>query len=325
MTEQHPQSAPEPAPQPEPEAASQAESEPEPAPAPGAESESQAGAEPTPAPVPLPAHQSASWYPPAPVPAVPPKRSRERRDLLVAGALLATAALVGGGYVLFGGSGGKDEPAAAATSKATPAPAATKAYGVTAGGTHYGDLGELLLPMQSLLQPGPDFQEYGNDTVLDAAQAKAMAEGGDGTTELTAKERKQIDAELDAMHLKGAALRTYRRVDSSDVYQVTIVQVGNKLAAGAAPEAFRKLSEGSDLLGKGPAVPGYPHAVCVLPGSGTKDEKDEFDWLKAMYCQATEGDLMVQFQVLGPELLKPEAVEFMAKQLDRIQAPGEGV
>ncbi|WUH91806.1 hypothetical protein OG900_17930 [Streptomyces sp. NBC_00433] len=127
------------------------------------------------------------------------------------------------------------------------------------------------------------------------------------------------------MHIKGAALRTFRREDSSDTYEITIVQVGNKLAAGAAPEAFRKLSEGSDVFGKGPAVPGHPHAVCVVPGTATTKDDDQLDWLKALYCQATEGDLMVTFRVEGPEARESAAVALMAKQLDRVQAPGEGV
>ncbi|SHN13973.1 hypothetical protein [Actinacidiphila paucisporea] len=284
---------------------------------------------PEPAPAaPLPPEPLAPAAPawPEPEPA-PPARSKERRDLLVAGALLAVAALAGAGYLLFGRGGG--EPAAKATpsavSSAAPTPAATRAYGVTAGGTHYGDLGELLLPMQPSLAPGPDDQQYGNDTVLDAAQAKSMAKGGDGASQLTAKERRQVDAELDAMHIKGSALRTFRRQDGSDTYELTIVQVGNKLAAGAAPEAFRKLSERSDVFGKGPAVPGHPHAVCVVPGPSTKKADDRLDWLDALYCQATEGDLMVTFRVEGPAVDRSAAVALMARQLDRIQAPGEGV
>lgn len=243
----------------------------------------------------------------------------------MAGALLAVAALAGGGYALFGGGSGGGKPAAAAT--VTPAPSASRSYGVTAGGTHYGDLGELLLPMRPTLRPGPDFQQYGNDTVLDAAQAKAMAESGNGSAQLSAKERKQADAELDAMHIKGAALRTFRSAGGGVSYDITIVQVGNKLAAGAAPEAFRKLSAGSDVFHKGPAVPGHPHAVCVLPGDAARsDDSHDFSWLDAMYCQATEGDLMVTFQVMGlSPLTKSEATRIMADQLDRIQAPGEGV
>lgn len=260
-----------------------------------------------------------SWPAPAPAP-VPPARSRERRDLIVAGVLLAVAALAGGGYALLGGgSGGK--PPARSTVTATPGPTASRSYGVTAGGTHYGDLGELLLPLQPMLKPGPDIEGYGNDTVLDAAQAKAMAEG-DGADGLSAKERRQADAELDALHIKGAALRTFRRRDGSDTYAIAIVQVGNKLAAGAAPEAFRRLSQGSDVFGRGPAVPGHPHAVCVVPGSAATSDGD---WLERLSCQATEGDLMVTLRVEGPRVNRSKAVALMAKQLDRIQAPGEGV
>ncbi|WP_333769105.1 hypothetical protein [Streptomyces sp. IBSBF 2435] len=279
-------------------------------------------------PGPLP--ESQPWYPPAPVPA-PPGRPPRRTALLVAGALVAAAALGGGGYALSGGGDGGGGPAALATHR--PAPTATRAYGVTAGGTHYGDLGELLLPRPENLRPGPDFLQYGNDTVLDAAEAKQMAEGGDGGAKLSAKERKQADAALDAMHIKGAALRTLRGLGTGQVYTVTIVQVGNKPAAGTGPEAFRRLSEASDFFRTGPKIPGHPHAVCVLPDSDAggdsddgDDDSDEADWLDTMYCQATEGDLMVQFEATGPApLQEDEAVQLVTKQLDRVQAPGEGV
>lgn len=266
----------------------------------------------------------------APVPAAPAPQ-RRRTALLVAGALVAVAALGGGGYALLGPGDGKPLAKPTATPTGTPSPA--KAYGVTAGGTHYGDLGRLLLPVGDM-EPGPDFAQYGNDTVLDAARAEKLVEEGDGASHLSASERKEADAALEAMHIKGAALRTYSSEDGDQQYVITLVQVGNKLAAQAGPETFRKLAEGSAELRKGPAVAGHPHAVCVMPkGSSSSSSDDgedgedgEFGWLDAMYCQATEGDLMVQVLVDGPAPLSEDAAaDVVARQLDRVQAPGEGV
>lgn len=299
---------------------------PEPQPAPAA---------PQPAPDPAPAPPYPAWGAPAAV--APPRR--QRTALLVTGALVAAAALGGGGYALFGS--GDDKPLAKPAPTATASPKPTKAYGVTSGGTHYGDLGQMLLPADGAVEPGPDFENYGNDAVLDAAQAKKLVEDGDGASRLTAAERKQVDAQIDAMHIKGAALRTYGSDDGELEYVITLVQVGNKLAAQAGPETFRKLAEGSDVLRKGPAVAGHPHAVCVMPKptdsapSSGEDEDEEDDggdggddmsWLDGMYCSATEGDLMVQIRVDGPAPLSEDAAAtVVAKQLDRIQAPGEGV
>lgn len=302
---------------------------PEPQPAPDL-----APAAPQPAPDPAPAPPYPAWGAPAAV--APPRR--QRTALLVTGALVAAAALGGGGYALFDGD---DKPLAKPAPTATASPKPTKAYGVTSGGTHYGDLGQMLLPADDTVTPGPDFENYGNDAVLDAAQAKKLVEDGDGASRLTAAERKQVDAQIDAMHIKGAALRTYGSGNGDMEYVITLVQVGNKLAAQAGPEAFRKLAEGSDELRKGPAVAGHPHAVCVMPKptdsapSSGEDEDEEDDggdggddmsWLDGMYCSATEGDLMVQIRVDGPAPLSEDAAAtVVAKQLDRIQAPGEGV
>jgi hypothetical protein len=284
---------------------------------------SQTPPEAVPTPEPVPTSEPVPLPEAVPTPEAAAEKARQRRDLLIAGALVLAAALGGGGYLLLG-SGGSGHPAEAAQT-AAPTPAATRAYGVTAGGSHYGDLGELLLPLPRTMEPGPDVQSYGNDTVLGAAQAKAMLEGGDGSSHLTAKERKQADALLDAMQIKGAALRTYHSKGGGWEYVVTVVQVGNKKAAAQGPETFRKLSSQSDVFTKGPAVPGHPHAVCVLPSDSARKD-DGADWLDGMYCQATEGDLMIQFQATGPAPLpRSEAVDLVDQQLDRVQAPGEGV
>ncbi|MFI0723963.1 hypothetical protein [Streptomyces sp. NPDC021224] len=269
----------------------------------------------------------------APVPPVPPARRKRRTALLVAGVLVVVAA-AGGGYALTRDGDGKSTPLAKPSATATPTP--TRTYAVTAGGTHVGDLGQMLLPMPQGMRPGPDLEQFGNDTVLDAAGAKKLLMGGDTGSRFPSAQRRALESQIDAMHVKGAAVRTYRTADNRQTYQMVLVQVGNKTAAGAQPEAFRGLTADSKYLSKGPEVPGYPHAVCVQPtapddsddSSGDDSYDDSYDdpSVDMMFCQATEGDLMVQFQAVGEGSVDwDEIPALLRRQLDRVKAPGEGV
>ena len=237
---------------------------------------------------------------------------------------MAVAAL-GGGYVLFQ-HGDADAAAAkpAAAPSATPKPTAT--FGVTSGGTHYGYLGQMLLPRGDDYAPGADFEQYGDDSVFGAEKARAVLFDAQGGPHMSKSERKELGAELDAMRIKGAALRTYSTAHVGDQYLVMLTQVGNKLAAQSAPENFRTFTRDSDFVRKGPAVPRYPHAVCVLPGSRVKEADDRFDWFDTMYCEATEGDLVIRFQADGARPMEQmDAARFLARQLDRVKAPGESI
>jgi hypothetical protein len=274
-----------------------------------------------------PAYSYSSSYPGwAAAPVAQPPRPKRRTALLAAGALVVCAAL-GGGYALLrrGGDGGPSAGHSAAPSApATPAPSAS--YGVTEGGTHFGYLGQLLLPRGDDYEAGPDFEQYGDDTVFDAKKARAVLLDAEGGPHLGKAERKEVGAALDAMHIKGGALRTYRSADSGDQYLVMLTQVGNKLAAQRAPEDFRKFTKDSDFIRKGPAVPHYPHAVCVLPGAAVREADDRFDWFDTMYCEATEGDLVIRFQAEGTSPMeRDQAARFLAEQLDRVKAPGESI
>jgi hypothetical protein len=45
-----------------------------------------------------------------------------------------------------------------------------------------------------------------------------------------------------------------------------------------------------------------------------------------MYCQATEGDLLITFNATGTTpFAKDTAADLLKKQLDRVQDPGEAV
>lgn len=272
-----------------------------------------------------PAYSYSSSYPGwAVAPVAQPPRPKRRTALLAAGVLVACAAL-GGGYALFG-RGGDGEPSAerSAAPAATPTPSAS--YGVTQGGTHFGDLGQLLLPRGDDYVRGADFEKYGDDAVFGAEEAQAMLLDAEGGSRLTKAERKAVAAALDGMHIKGGALRTYRSADSGDQYTVMLTQVGNKLAAQRAPEDFRKFTKDSHFVRKGPTVPRYPHAVCVRPGTVLKEADDRFDWFDTMYCEAVEGDLVVRFEAEGTSPMgRDQAARFLARQLDRVKAPGESI
>lgn len=309
--EQNPEQSPEQAPGPAAEAAPAPEAAPEPPAAPA-----------QPAYVPEHPAYSTSSYPGWAVPAqaLPPAKPRRRTALLVAGALVVAAALGGGGYVLYGRGDGKAD----GKPSAGPSPAPTKAYGVTSGGSHYGDLGQMLLPVPSGMTPGPDDEEYGNDSVFDAGQARKVLESGQGDgRKPTAAERKQIDAAIDAMHVKGLAIRTYTSFDGDETFEIILTQVGNQLAAQRTAKELGQLNESADTP-KGPSVKGYPHAVCIPFGPDA--DSGVGDWMEAMFCQATEGDLMVQLAVQAVHPMnKMLATTLMAQQLDRIKAPGETV
>ena len=121
------------------------------------------------------------------------------------------------------------------------------------------------------------------------------------------------------LHIEGAGLRTYRAWDDV-IIDIAIVQMRNKAAAHARTAYFTEMTKALGVFRNGPKVKGHPYATCVLPPI------DPGKKLDSMLCQATEGDLMVTVTVAGTvPLNKQEAADLLAKQLDRIQDPGEAV
>ncbi|WP_329134869.1 hypothetical protein OG552_20125 [Streptomyces sp. NBC_01476] len=253
------------------------------------------------------------------IPQAPAVRPRRRLALGLAVALVVV--LVGGGvgYAALRNGGG-DDAKPSATPWAAPTPTATKAFGAKSGGSHYGSLSLMLLPVPSGYMPGPDVHQYGNDTVLDTKQATDVMEGD--VSDLSKKERKELTAEITAMHIEGAGLRTYSRTDGELIVQMELVQMRNKEAARAETEFFGSLKKFLDDGGKAPKVKNYPHAVCVVMPKDLAVTTD----LDSMTCQATEGDIVVTMTANGPSPMdRDEAAGLLSKQLDRIKDPGEAV
>ncbi|MCZ4120865.1 hypothetical protein [Streptomyces sp. H39-S7] len=303
--------APEPEPEPEPAAAPAAEpetvpetpavSELEPAVEPAAESET--------APVAELATEPAAEPGAAPVP-----KSRRGLALGIAAALVAVAAGGGIGYAVLHHDDAADKKAAEAPWKA-PAPAKTGEFGARSGGSHYGRLGKLLLPMPDSYEPGPDVHEFGNDVELDGKQAASMMKGS--VSRLSKKNRKAVEKAIDDLRLQGAGMRTYTSGDGSYVVEIQIVQMQNKQAAAARTQYFDEFTKALGIFRNGPKIAGHDKARCVLPPTEPGEKLDE------MTCQATEGDLLVTMDVTGSvPLHKTEAADLLKQQLDRIQDPG---
>ncbi|SEG88733.1 hypothetical protein SAMN05216223_119129 [Actinacidiphila yanglinensis] len=264
-----------------------------------------------------PAYPGFPGFPAEPAPPVAP-RSRRGLALGLAAALVAVVAGGGVGYaVLHDKDGGTDaKPAAAPWT--SPTPTATKAFGAKSGGSHYGSLRLMLLPIPTGYSPGPDVDQYGNDVTLDAEQARALVLGDEKG--MSAKERKTVGAAVDDLHIEGAGMRTYTEAAGELVVQIRIVQMKNKEAARAQTDYFSAFTKAMGVFRTGPKVKGYPKATCVLPPAEPGDKLD------TMTCQATEGDLMVTMTVEGTRPLdKTTAAGLLSRQLDRIKDPGEAV
>lgn len=270
-------------------------------------------------PVP-PAQPVAPEQPVALEPPVPPAASRARRaNVLKAVAVVAAAAVLGTYcYTVVRNKQHDRDGARPAATWTAPTPSATKAFGAKSGGSHYGSLSLLLLPVPDDYGPGPDVEAYGNDVVLTAGQASALVKGDAGAK--TAKERKQLDAAVDALHIEGAGLRTYAHHSHELIVQTALIQMRNKRAAQAESAYFGTFAKALGGYGKGLKVPGHPQATCVLP------KRDTGEKLDSMICLATEGDLMVEMNAEGVAPLEQSAaVDLLRRQLDRIQDPGESV
>lgn len=275
-----------------------------PAPEPATEPAEVSEAEPSEAPEAEPATASAP-------------RSRRGLALGVAAALVAVAAGGGIGYAVLHQDDPADRKPAAAPWKA-PNPSRTGEFGATSGGSHYGRLGKLLLPMPDTYEPGPDVEEFGNDVELDARQAASMMKGS--VSGLSKKKRKAVEKAIDNLRLQGAGMRTYTSDDGTYIVEIQIVQMKNKQAAADRTEYFDEFTKALGIFRNGPKIAGHDRARCVLPPTEPGEKLDD------MTCQATEGDLLVTMDVTGSvPLHKTEAADLLRQQLDRIKDPGVAV
>jgi hypothetical protein len=250
----------------------------------------------------------------------PPTKSRKPLAIGLAGALVAVAAGGGIGYAVLQQQKDADDKAKAQPWKA-PAPEKTGSFGAQSGGSHYGKLGKLLLPVPQEYEPGPDVAQYGNDAELSGRQATALMK--EAYRGLPKKQRGSAEKGIDRLRIQGIGMRSYslnKTGDNSLIVEIRIVQMKNKQAARSATEFYTDFAKATGVFRNGPKIPGHAKAGCFLP------PKDTGVKLDSMYCQATEGDLLITLNATGTTpFQKSDAAKLLQKQLDRVQDPGEAV
>ncbi|MDX3097168.1 hypothetical protein PV703_14930 [Streptomyces sp. ME01-24h] len=242
---------------------------------------------------------------------------RGRRGLAL-GIAAALVAVVAGGGIGFAVLKHQKADGRHAGSKAwkAPEPKKTAEYGTESGGSHYGALGKLLLPVPPTYLPGPDVDEYGNDAEFTGKQAVAVFEGD--LAGLPKKQRDRLHRAVSGLHIQGVGLRTYREMTGQTVLETQIVQMKNKSAARAGTDFFTEFTKALGVFRNGPKIEGHDKARCVLP------PKKPGGKLDTMICEATEGDLTIRMSVSGRSPLhKNEAADLFKQQLDRVEDPGE--
>ncbi|SNT42255.1 hypothetical protein SAMN05216252_124124 [Actinacidiphila glaucinigra] len=244
-----------------------------------------------------------------------PRRSRRGVALGVAAALVAVVAGGGIGFAVLQHQKDDGKKASAQTWKA-PEPKKTGEYGTQSGGSHYGALGKLLLPVPDGYSLGPDIAEFGNDAELSAERAEELMRGDLGG--VPKKERDLVRKAVAGLHIQGMGMRTYREDEARFFVETQIVQMKNKRSAKAGTEFFTAFTKALGVFRNGPKIAGHDKARCVLP------PKEPGQKLDSMMCQATEGDLLIRMSVTGTSpLRKTEAADLLKEQLDRVQDPGE--
>lgn len=183
-----------------------------------------------------------------------------------------------------------------------------------AGGS--ASLADRLLPVPDGFDPGPDIEEFGNDTVLSGERATAVLK--DSTRGLPARQRRQHAEAIDGLRVQGMGVRSYQSSDS--VVEMEVVQLRNARAVrelGRFQDAFMKMP---DVFRKGPRIEGHRNAHCYLMPEDGKAKLDR------MVCNAYQDDLMVHMDAYGTRPLDTEeAARLLEKQLDHLTSPGEYV
>jgi hypothetical protein len=190
--------------------------------------------------------------PAEPVIPEPAKKSRKPLALGLAGALVAIAAGGGIGYAVLRHQ--SDADASKAQPWKAPKPTKTGSYGAQSGGSHYGKLGKLLLPVPDDYVPGPDVAEFGNDVELSGKQATALMK--DTYRGLSKKERQSAEKSVDRLYIQGIGMRTYSAYgyagdgEEGLSVEIRIVQMKNKKAASSATEFYTAFAKASGLFRK---------------------------------------------------------------------------
>ncbi|NGN64080.1 hypothetical protein G5C51_09205 [Streptomyces sp. A7024] len=176
-------------------------------------------------------------------------------------------------------------------------------------------LGGKQLPPPAGYRLGPDIQEYGNDTVLTSRQATAVFKAsGRG---LPPAQRQAQGAAVEKLRLKGIGMRSYAAERGGLVAEVQLAQMENKAAAAGIAAYRAQVANSLRGFRKGPRIEGHRGAECFLLPTSKNAPID------AMYCTATEGDLLVTMTAYGGP--RSDAATLLGKQLEHVEGPGESV
>ncbi|NUR29767.1 MAG: hypothetical protein HOV83_28615, partial [Catenulispora sp.] len=119
-----------------------------------------------------------------------------------------------------------------------------------------------------------------------------------------------VQGAVTAGHMSGGAVRTYVNEAGTLDVGFTVLQLDPALSAKSTSDFVRVVKQ-SKSFRTGPAVPGHPDALCVLPATHVGDPLD------SMTCLATVGDTFAIARAEGVVPLDAKGVtEMFGRQLD---------
>ncbi|MFG3335217.1 hypothetical protein ACGFZZ_24815 [Streptomyces tendae] len=172
---------------------------------------------------------------------------------------------------------------------------------------------------------GPDLGEFGADVSLRGAHAAALAK--ESLNDLPRTQRKEMEKEIDRLHITGVAMRSYATTggfhDGEQTGAATLSIVLTRMNQGAARSGANgrnEVFEALDVFEAGPSIKGHKNARCYrLPG-----ESDEE--LDIMFCTASQGDVLVSATAEGVRPFGAKDVAaLLTEQLDRLGETGVAV
>ncbi|NUR58982.1 MAG: hypothetical protein HOV87_09955 [Catenulispora sp.] len=244
-----------------------------------------------------------------------PATNTRRRTLFFTGWLASALAVGAGvGFVILAATGKPkavdiDQALQQTVPSASPETTSPKiTAGVRSDGTHYGNLLAFLLPVPDGYKPGPDEGELGNDSPVRPDQADPTLTLLFGA--LPASDLSGAQGAVAAGHMSGGAVRSYANEAGTLDIALTVLQLDPALSAKSTGD-FTRIVKQSKAYRTGPAVPGHPNALCVLPTTHVGDPLD------SMTCLDTVGDTFAVVRAEGVVPLDTGAVtDMFGRQLD---------
>ncbi|MER6168759.1 hypothetical protein [Streptomyces violaceorubidus] len=172
---------------------------------------------------------------------------------------------------------------------------------------------------------GPDLGEFGADVALSGAHAAALTK--ESLSDLPRSQRKEMEKEIDRLHITGVAMRSYATTggfhngEQTGAATLSIVLTRmNQGAARSGASGRNKAFEALDVFEAGPKIKGHENARCYrLPG----ESDEEFD---IMFCTASQGDVLVSAAAEGVRPFGAKGVAaLLTEQLDRLDGTGAAV